>query len=313
MYLTQEAGRFSKTVNSMLQLKPSILEFLKCEVRDGRSASFWYDTWTDYGQLITFLGEAGPRQLRIFKDAKVADASRNGQWVLPAARSDNIQSLLVALTEQPAPVDSNGCDLFLWRNASGNFCPSFSSKETWEQLRVHSPLVHWVDVVWFKEHVPRFSFFTWLALLARLPTRDRLRGWGMTIPSVCVLCSNGVESHAHLFFECSYSLDVWGYLAAKFLPNPPASLTAATTWILHHNQPHHTKVISILKLLLQAVVYHLWIERNTRIFSAVATTSNHLRLAIDRTLRNRLLSFPGRSLHSTSLLHVYFSKLSFPF
>ncbi|CAH8280760.1 unnamed protein product, partial [Arabidopsis lyrata] len=311
-WITVEANRLSKTVNSLLQLKPTVTMLLKCVVGDGQSASFWYDTWTDFGQLITFLGEAGPRQLRIRKDAHVVEASRNGDWELPAARSENSQAFMIALTELGAPNVNNGRDSYLWRNASGNFCPSFSSKETWEQLRIHSPQVPWSEVVWFKEHVPRFSFITWLAMLARLPTRDRLRRWGMNIPASCVLCSNGEESHEHLFFRCQFSSEIWGCLAAKFLPNPPGSLAAASSWIILHNQPHNAKIITILKLLLQSAVYHLWKERNFRIFNAIESTAAATRLAIDRTMRNRLVSFPGTTLLSPSLLQVYFSHLSFP-
>ncbi|CAL9223154.1 unnamed protein product, partial [Arabidopsis halleri] len=64
-----------------------------------------------------------------------------------------------------------GNDIFLWRNASGSFTPSFSSNETWEQIRVRSPLVPRAKVVWFKEYVPRFSLIAWMSLLARLPNR----------------------------------------------------------------------------------------------------------------------------------------------
>lgn len=165
------------------------------------------------------------------------------------------------------------------------------------------------DVVWFKEHVPRFSFITWLAMLKRLPTRDRLRRWGMNTPTSCVLCSNGEESHEHLFFECSFSGGIWDYLAAKFLPNPPSLLSAASSWILHHNLPQNSKIITIIKLILQSAVYHIWKERNSRIFTAVESTIAALRLVIDRTIRNRLLSFPGPNLHSLSLLQIYFSRL----
>ncbi|CAH8271357.1 unnamed protein product [Arabidopsis lyrata] len=137
----------------MLHLKPTIVEFMRCEVGDGEIASFWYDAWTDFGQLITFLGAAGPRQLRIRQDALVVEASRNGNWIMPAARSDNIQMFMAALTEAAVPHSNRGHDTFLWRNASGSFLPSFSSKDTWEQIRVHSPLVPWAKVIWFKEYI----------------------------------------------------------------------------------------------------------------------------------------------------------------
>ncbi|KAG7588702.1 Reverse transcriptase domain [Arabidopsis suecica] len=303
-WVTHESNRFSKTINSMLQLKPTVIKLLKCTVGDGETASFWYDTWTDFGQLITFLGDAGPRLLRVRKDARVAEASRNGDWVLPAARSDNCQALMVALTEVEAPHVASGCDTYLWRLASGNYCPSFSSLETWKQIRVPSPLVPWAKVVWFKEHVPRYSFATWQAMLTRLPTRDRLRRWGMNIPASCVLCLSGVESHDHLFFECPFSSEIWEFLASKFLHNPPSNISAVSSWITLHNLPSQSKVATILKLLLQIVLYHLWKERNARIFTDVASSAAALRLAIDRSMRDRLLSFPGTGSHSLSLLQI---------
>lgn len=311
-WITHVANRFSKTINSMLELKHIVVELLKCVVGNGITASFWFDKWTDFGQLITFIGEAGPRQLRISKDAKVADASRNGHWNFPAARSDPCQAFLVALTEVDAPHVDSGCDTYLWRMASGNYSPTFSSKETWEQLRARSPLVPWSKVVWFKEHVPRYSFIIWQAMLSRLPTRDRLSRCGMNIPTSCVLCSSGVESHDHFFFERSFSSSIWEFMASKFLLNPPSNLSDASSWIALHNAPSQSNITSILKLLLQSVLYHLWKERNARIFTAVASSPAALRLAIDRTMRDRLLSFPGTTTLSMSLLQVYFSRLSFP-
>ncbi|KAL1223760.1 hypothetical protein V5N11_020313 [Cardamine amara subsp. amara] len=155
----------------MLQLKEYVREFMSCEVGDGRFASFWFDNWTDLGQLITLIGDNGPRLLRIRLDARVADATRLGSWHLPAARSDSAQELQIRLIDDiPPPNLNRGSDSFLWR------------------------------------HVPRFSFATWLALRNRLPTRDRLRGWGMDVPSSCLLCSNGLETHDHLFFSCPFSL-----------------------------------------------------------------------------------------------------------
>ncbi|XP_019087642.1 PREDICTED: uncharacterized protein LOC109127430 [Camelina sativa] len=293
----------------MLQLKPNLLNFIKCEVGDGTTASFWYDNWTDFGQLITFLGVAGPSQLRVRRSAKVIEASRNGAWNLQAARSVSGQSLMVALTEYPVSEATCGPYIFLWRKASGNYSHTFSSKETWEQVRHRSLLVPWADIVWFKQHVPRYSFIAWLAMLNRLPTRDRLHRWGMNVPISCVLCSSGVESHAQIFFECPFATDLWGFLAAKFIPNPPYNLSAAASWIASLNSPLQANTTAILKLLLTSVLYHVWKKRNSRIFIDTAFTIHQLRIAIDRVMRDRLLSFMGPSLHS-SLLLIYFSHVS---
>lgn len=123
----------------MIMLKPALSEFLRCEIRDVKSASFWYVVWCDLGPLISYFGEGGPRQLRIRKKSSVASATRNGCWAMPHARSNEAQSLLTVLTTVQPPHEDRGTDLYLWCNASGSFVESFSSKETWEQIRLQSP------------------------------------------------------------------------------------------------------------------------------------------------------------------------------
>ncbi|PWA38637.1 hypothetical protein CTI12_AA579480 [Artemisia annua] len=43
----------------------------------------------------------------------------------------------------------------------------------------------------------------------RLSTQDRLCNWGISAPNMCMICQNGLESHDHMFFGCSYSWNVW--------------------------------------------------------------------------------------------------------
>ncbi|CDY16145.1 BnaA09g28790D [Brassica napus] len=81
--------------------------------------------------------------------------------------------------------------------ASGGFGSSFSSRVTWEAIRTPSPLVQWYSVVWFKEEIPRCSFISWTAFLGRLPTRDRLISWGLSVSPGCALCSLADESIEH--------------------------------------------------------------------------------------------------------------------
>lgn len=78
-----------------------------------------------------------------------------------------------------------GHDMFLWRNAAGGFGHKFSSRVTWNRIRVHSPTVSWSNAVWFKEEIPRCYFIIWLAINQRLPTKDRLISWGMQVPDAC--------------------------------------------------------------------------------------------------------------------------------
>ncbi|KAJ4905468.1 RNA-directed DNA polymerase (reverse transcriptase)-related family protein [Raphanus sativus] len=115
-------------------------------------------------------GQGGPWSL---KNASVFDATRNGSWHLPAARYDDLQRIQIAITEIVPLVSGNGHDLFLWRKSNDSYGPSFSSKNTWEYLRVTAPTVYWHKVIWFK-NIPRNTFTAWRALLRRLQTKDRL-------------------------------------------------------------------------------------------------------------------------------------------
>uniref|UniRef100_A0A1J3DFP6 Uncharacterized protein n=1 Tax=Noccaea caerulescens TaxID=107243 RepID=A0A1J3DFP6_NOCCA len=68
---------------------------------------------------------------------------------------------------------------------------------------------------------------------------------------------------------------------------------------------------TILKLMLQVIVYAVWRERNGRIFSASSTPLSAVKRAVDRTIRDRLLSFPASD-SRRSFLEVYFSCISSP-
>ncbi|KAL4311616.1 hypothetical protein GQ457_01G055680 [Hibiscus cannabinus] len=50
---------------------------------------------------------------------------------------------------------------------------------------------------------------TWMTLLERLPTRDRLIAWGMALDASCVMCGDVIETCKHLFFECADTRLIW--------------------------------------------------------------------------------------------------------
>ncbi|XP_056866508.1 uncharacterized protein LOC130512479 [Raphanus sativus] len=303
----EDSQRLSKAVRSLIQVKDWLLECLRCEVRNGQTALFWFDSWNDMGPLLTFVGDAGPRQLRLRLTATVADAARNGEWNLPAARSPRIEALQIALTAIAPPDTSLGEDRFLWIQSNGNYGPAFSTKVTWNHIRTPSPTISWAKVVWFKEHIPRNSFISWLALLRRLPTRDRLRSWGMNVPAQCVLCNGGIETHHHLFFECSYSSSIWSPYASQVWANPPQDIHAAAAWILLNHGSSSPQARCIIKLILQSSVYFIWKERNLRIFTGKSSPASVIIAGVDRQIRDRLLSIPPSLRIQPSFLQFFLS------
>nr|VDD61836.1 unnamed protein product [Brassica oleracea] len=200
--------RLSPTVRSMLQLLPVVSEFMRCEVGNGGTASFWFDHWIRLGPLIQFTGQNAPRSLRIMKNAKVIETTRNGEWLMPAARSQELQRL---------------------------------------------------------------------------------------------------ETHHHLFFECEYSSALWQPCASAVWPLPPTYIHSAASWILRPQQASNSSSAVIVKLVFQSAVFLIWKERNARIFTATSTPPQVLQKALDRLIRDRLLSFPASTPSSPSMLELYFS------
>ena len=67
----------------------------------------------------------------------------------------------------------------------------------------------WHRVLWASLSIPKHVLITWMAILNRLPTMDRLEAWEMEVVALCGLCQNERKSRDHLFFYCSYSISIW--------------------------------------------------------------------------------------------------------
>ena len=123
-------------------------------------------------------------------------------------------------------------------------------KATWNRIRVAAHPISWHKLIWFREEIPRCSFIAWLAILGRLPTRDRLSTWGLTVPLSCVLCSTGIEFHDHMFFQCPCATAVWTRLCASYITAPPVSILSCITLLDQAPLASSTAAQSVFKLLL---------------------------------------------------------------
>ncbi|XP_024006069.1 uncharacterized protein LOC112082786 [Eutrema salsugineum] len=133
-YLAVEESRLDPwTWKSILKLRPLAESFLRCDVGNGRRASFWFDLWTPFGPLIRFFGEGGPSSLRIPIDAKVVDACTDTGWALPSPRSEAALTLQIHLTTTQLPSISSREDSYVWFVDCVK-CRGFSSAKTWDDL-----------------------------------------------------------------------------------------------------------------------------------------------------------------------------------
>lgn len=147
-----------------------------------------------------------------------------------------------------------------------------------------------------------------MVTLSRLPTIDRLSAWGLNVTVHCVLCSSGLESHHHLFFQCPFVANLWAHYCGNYGLSVPSSLDAVLSILSLRLVSDTPGFRVVLKLLLQAIIYCSWRERNMRIFQQLSSTEAGVKAQIHRLLRDRLISIQTPS-PASSLLQVYLSLL----
>ncbi|CAH2060492.1 unnamed protein product, partial [Thlaspi arvense] len=225
------------------KLRPLARPFVFCEVGSGIKTMFWSENWTGLGPLIDITGSEGPRLTCLPLDAMVADAIRGNEWWLISSRSINsVISLLRQCLPQVDPIMSSECDdSFLWKIANNTSSLSFSASKTWDSLHLSGEIVLWNKAVWFKDHIPKHAFGCWVVARNRMLTRDRLRRWGIMVPSQCLLCNTHDESREHLFFDCPYSNEVWTSFTSAANLSSPAQFDDLLCWIV---QPSPDKNIN---------------------------------------------------------------------
>ncbi|KAL0804295.1 hypothetical protein Bca101_096785 [Brassica carinata] len=234
----------------LVKLRDLARPFLICQVRSGNLASFWHDNWTGLGPLIHLTGANGPRVSGLSIELTVNQAASRGAWSVPRGRHPILLLLRACLPEMPADLNSSLPDIYLWRNTPNTPSTVFLSSMT-------------------------------------MPTRDKLRRWGIQVSSVCPLCDSADESREHLFFTCMFSLDFWNRVFATAPHSPPSTFEHCLIWFRSVSADAKLKII--FKIIFQAVVYLLWKERNSRIHNFVSRSVNSLLKELHLILRAKLL------------------------
>lgn len=245
--------------NYLLLQRDTVFDWIKMVVGNGETCYFWSSNWSPFGSITKYLRGESSRNTGIPTSATLAELWDQGAWQLPPARSEgqvNIQTHLttLALTHE--------ADAFQWM-PHGKHSTIYSTREIYNLLRVHHQRVPWHKEVWFSKGIPRHKFLSWLFVLDKCPTKDRMMEWGFATDPMCILCNSGLESRDHLYFSCSYTWDIWYSVAGR------SGFSSPRVWneILRHLQKLHTPTHTRLLVLLawQASIYCIWAERNARL------------------------------------------------
>ncbi|OVA05568.1 Ribonuclease H domain [Macleaya cordata] len=165
----------------------------------------------------------------------------------------------------------------------------YSLKDTYEALRPVNPQPWWRHLVWFHRCVPRHSFITWITLHHALKTKDKLIGWGVNIDPICSLCGLETENEDHLFLWCHYSQYIWkNLLSLMGFDHQLSSYWESEVQWCAQKFSGTNLITTIRKLSLNAYIYHVWGERNSRIFRREARTQYTMLHIIVEEIRLKL-------------------------
>ncbi|XP_058216995.1 uncharacterized protein LOC131327886 [Rhododendron vialii] len=171
----------------------------------------WIRLLASYWALYKRFGETMVAHRGRALQAEVSSIIDEGVWKWPRQRNRAIMEIMRETPDGFLPSPSVS-DTVIWTlTADGKY----SAKSAWEACRHQNPVQPWHAIVWFGYGVPRWSFIEWQTVLGRLPSGDRLVSWGMVVSPQCVLCSSGMESHAHLFFDCHFSSSIWQQILSR--------------------------------------------------------------------------------------------------
>ncbi|GJW32962.1 reverse transcriptase domain, reverse transcriptase zinc-binding domain protein [Tanacetum coccineum] len=220
-------------------------------------------------------------------NSRVMDIIQDGAWNWP----HDLLSKYPILSICHVPTVANRADCLVWRDSQGADKP-FSVAQVWNDIRPRDSQVEWYPVVWFASCIPRHAFNLWLVVRRKLKTQDLVSIWDVSnyLGSLCSLCELQPDSHDHLFFECPFAIEVWdrvkGY--AGLDSSNPNIYDIISDLIPIARRRLMLSIVA--KLVVAALTYYIWQERNWRLFKKGKRNPNQICECIRASVRFKLMS-----------------------
>ncbi|XP_024979735.1 uncharacterized protein LOC112516753 [Cynara cardunculus var. scolymus] len=183
---------------------------------------------------------------RMDLNLKVRDVVIDGLWAWPMEIWSKYGEILKLYLP---PLIDGIKDKVKWKNKDGvSF--DFSVAAVWRDIRDEENMVKWANMIWFSQG-SRHAFILWLAIRNRLRTKDRLGQWSLNMDTQCVIWSS-LESIGGIG-------DLKSIIESEDMNWDNLVMTVS-------NKITNNSIWSIFqRLVLAAVIYFVWKERNIRI------------------------------------------------
>lgn len=176
---------------------------------DGDKIQFWRDSWCGAALMNVFnidqsITEQFPPTVNMY--------ILNNHWNISEELENQFPGLRSIVSQVTIPEILKPDKLVWLHNSTG----ILTAKEAYDYKKNHFRKLHWTKHIWSADIPPSKSLMVWRLMHNKLPTDENLITRGCHLPSRCSLCSIHEESTFHLFFQCSYAIRLWCWLASMF-------------------------------------------------------------------------------------------------
>ncbi|XP_062110392.1 uncharacterized protein LOC133822162 [Humulus lupulus] len=169
---------------------------------------------------------------------------------------------------------------------AAGFSGKFKSSKLYNSS-LNQQLVAYKNVVWCQTILPKHRFLLWMVVNSYLLTRDNLAKSNILLnSSYCPVCEDQLESHHHFLFECCLSKRVFSCIFSWL--GFQAWATKYLDWTVRLSVGKNDSLSIILNMVLAAVVYHIWRNRNRCIFDGFSLTANCIAKEVITLVQYRL-------------------------
>ncbi|MFS7912516.1 putative transcription factor interactor and regulator CCHC(Zn) family [Helianthus anomalus] len=273
----------------ILQLRPIIQPFVWAKIGNCKQVSAWFDNWSVVGPLNKILSYRTISNGGFNLTTKVKDIWDDGRWMLPLAW----YNLFPVLNNIPQLMLGDQVeDKFFWK--MNDKLNDFSTSTVWQSIRTYDVEVNWMKIIWFSQCIPKHAFLMWLKMRKKLLTQDKIMEWGAARRNnmnmmCCLLCYENIDSHDHLFFSCKFSAEVWHkVITYTDMVNVNPVWEDAINWLLARRSWKTANSI-VDRLIIAAMAYNIWRERNNRLFRNCTRPPDLLVREIISNIRYKLM------------------------
>jgi len=255
-------------------------------IGNGEDIYFWTDRWC--GPPLCDIFHL-PAHIHNSLTSRVSDYMIEDQWIIPWQLQLQYPSLRQIVEKIVIPFEPKP-DKLMWHNTKSG---DLSLKEAYQLKDSHANKLHWASTIWSIDIPPSRSLVAWRIMHDKMPTDEKLKERGCSFPSICNLYLNQEETTFHVFFDCSYAMRLWNWLASTLNFNLHFNNIEEIWQVCDRRWNPQCKVV--IKAAMVNVLSTIWFARNSARFK---NKSIHWKSAISSISSN--VTFSGNNTKASS-------------